>query len=200
MKHNSILMLACSLVLAVTLTACKGQTPAPAESEPKAAAPAEGESQAAASPNEAVALRRDVQKTPVEVDTSAPPNVGTVPKDAVRSESGLAWVVLKPGAGEARPTDAAVVVMNFIGWTADGKLVDESLSSGRPAAAPVGSLFPGWAEGVQLMVEGEKRRFWIPGELAFDAAKPNEPPAEKEPPRGMLVYDVELLSFETPAP
>jgi len=197
MKQDLTLMLTCCLVLVTALAACKGS--APADSEPKGAATAEGESQAAVPPNQLVARKRDVQKTTVEVDTSAPANAGVVPKDAARSESGLAWVVLKPGAGEARPTGADVVVVNFIGWTADGELVDESLTSGRPAALAVGALFAGWAEGVQLMVKGEKRRFWIPGELAFGEANPNDPPAEKGPPRGMLIYDVELLDFKTAA-
>jgi len=186
-------------VLATALTACKGQTPAPAESEPKAAATAEAESQAAVRANAPVTIQRNVQRQRAEVDITAPANVGAVPKDAAQSESGLAWVVLKEGAGEAHPTASGVVVMNFIGWTASGKLVDESLTSGRPAAIAVGALFPGWAEGVQLMVEGEKRRFWIPGKLAFGEAKPKEPAAEKGPPLGTLVYDVELLGIKVPA-
>ena len=90
--------------------------------------------------------------------------------------------------------------VNFIGWTADGKLIDESLTHGRPAAIAVGAMFPGLAQGVQSMVAGEKRRFWIPGDLAFGEAKPGQTPAEDGPPRGMVVYDVELLRFRPPPP
>jgi len=50
---------------------------------------------------------------------------------------------------------------------------------------PLGKVIKGWTEGVQLMVEGEKRRFWIPEELAYKG-RPNRP-------AGMLVFDIELL-------
>jgi len=48
------------------------------------------------------------------------------------------------------------------------------------------------------MVEGEKRWCGMPGKLAFGEAKPGEPPAEGVAPRGMLVYDVELVRFDSP--
>jgi peptidylprolyl isomerase len=188
------------VALGASLTACKGKTSDPSESEPTPVSPAAQASQDVAPSGGPVKLVRDVGRAPVEVDTSAPANVRTVPEDASRSESGLAWVVLNKGTGEAHPTMSDVAVVNFIGWTADGKLVQESLTTGRGAAIAVGSMFPGLAEGVQSMVAGEKRRFWIPGKLAFGEAKPGEPPAEKGPPLGTVVYDVELLRFGTPAP
>ena len=42
------------------------------------------------------------------------------------------------------------------------------------------------------MVEGEKRRFWIPVELAY-----NNQPGK---PAGMLVFDIELFAIVTPEP
>jgi peptidylprolyl isomerase len=48
-------------------------------------------------------------------------------------------------------------------------------------------VIPGWTEGVQLMVEGEKRRFWIPEELAYKG---------KEGPQGMLVFDIDLIEIK----
>jgi len=45
-------------------------------------------------------------------------------------------------------------------------------------------VIPGWTEGIQLMVEGEKVRFWIPENLAYQG---------KQAPYGMLVFDVELI-------
>jgi len=190
-KSSSFLI--CCVVLAAALTACKGKTSAPAEGEPKAAEPA-------GAPDKPVTVVRSERTAKVEVDTSAPANVGAVPKEAQRSDSGLAWVVLTESAGDAHPGEGDMVVMNFIGWTAEGKLVQESLSDGRPASIAVGALFPGWREGMQLMVAGEKRRFWIPGKLAHGEAKPGEPRAENGPPLGMLVYDVELISFEKAPP
>jgi peptidylprolyl isomerase len=198
MKTTPVLV--CCIVLGTALAGCKGKTSAPAESEPKAAAPADGESQAAARPGQPITIVRQVGVAPVEVDTSAPANVAAVPEDSERSESGLAWVVLKEGAGKAHPAEGDIAVMNFIGWTAGGELVQESLTRGGPGAIAIRSMFPGLAEGVQSMVAGEKRRFWIPGNLAFGEATPGEPPAKEGPPLGMLVYEVELLRFETPPP
>jgi peptidylprolyl isomerase len=126
--------------------------------------------------------------------------VAAVPENAQRSESGLAWVVLKEGVGKAHPAEGDIAVLKFIGWTAEGKLIQESLSRGVPAAIAIRSMFPGLAEGVQSMVPGEKRRLWIPGELGFGDPTPGKPSAEGGPPLGMLVYDVELVRFRTPPP
>ena len=66
-------------------------------------------------------------------------------------------------------------------------MFDSSVLRGRPATFPLNGVIAGWTEGVQLMVEGEKRRFWIPVELAYKNA-PGKP-------AGMLVFDVELLEI-----
>jgi peptidylprolyl isomerase len=66
-------------------------------------------------------------------------------------------------------------------------MFDSSVVRGRPTVLPLSRVIAGWAEGVQLMVEGEKRRFWIPGKLAYDG-KPDRP-------QGMLVFDIELLGI-----
>jgi len=137
--------------------------------------------------------------TPVEVDTTAPPNIGVIPEDARKSESGLAWVVTEKGSGVEHPSDTDLAIINFIGWAEDGKLIDESLTSGRPAAVPVEHMFPGMSEGVKSMVAGEKRRLWIPKEIGFAKAETGDPAGAAEAPKGMVVYDVELLRF-TPLP
>ena len=59
---------------------------------------------------------------------------------------------------------------------------------GEPATFPLNRVIPGWTEGVQLMVVGEKRRFWIPEELAYKG---------KPGPQGTLVFDVELIDIVT---
>ena len=59
---------------------------------------------------------------------------------------------------------------------------------GEPTTFPLNRVIPGWTEGVQLMVVGEKRRFWIPENLAYGGAA--------GAPKGMLVFDVELIEFE----
>ena len=66
-------------------------------------------------------------------------------------------------------------------------MFDSSVLRGQTATFPLNRVIKGWQEGVQLMVEGEKTRFWIPAELAY--AGSTRPGA----PQGMLVFDVELI-------
>jgi peptidylprolyl isomerase len=114
-----------------------------------------------------------------------PPDVSGPPANAEKTASGLASRVLEKGTGTKRPTADSVVKVNYSGWTTDGEMFDSSVVKGRPAVFPLGKVIKGWTEGVQLMVEGEKRRFWIPEELAYKG-RPNRP-------AGMLVFDIELL-------
>ena len=117
----------------------------------------------------------------------APPDVAAIPADAKKSASGLAWRVLKPGSGKKKPDATSVVTVHYTGWTTDGKSFDSSVPRDRPAQIPLNRVFPGWTEGIQLMVEGEERRFWIPEDLTYKG-KPGKP-------AGMLVFDVELISI-----
>ncbi len=116
-----------------------------------------------------------------------PADVGGVPHDAEVTASGLASKVLRQGAGETHPKKRSTVTVHYSGWTTDGRLFDSSVSRGKPATFGLGAVIRGWTEGVQLMVEGEKRRFWIPEKLAYRGA------AGK--PAGMLVFDIELLEI-----
>lgn len=119
--------------------------------------------------------------------SSAPPDVAAPPPDAERSSSGLAWKVLQPGTGTRHPRPNSEVTVHYTGWTTDGEMFDSSVQRGQPATFPLDQVIKGWTEGVQMMVEGEKRRFWIPAELAYG----NSPGGDK--PAGMLVFDIELL-------
>ena len=104
-----------------------------------------------------------------------------------RSNTSLAYKVLKKGTGKTHPQATSNVEVHYTGWTTDGKMFDSSVVRGQPAQFPLNRVIPGWTEGVQLMVEGEKTRFWIPVELAY-----NNRPGR---PAGMLVFDVELLKI-----
>jgi peptidylprolyl isomerase len=116
-----------------------------------------------------------------------PPDVAAVPADAQRTASGLAYKVLRPGATTgAHPTKTSRVTVHYSGWTTDGKLFDSSLVRGQTASFGLGDVIEGWTEGLQLMVPGEKTRFWIPERLAYKG--------QANGPKGMLVFDVELLS------
>jgi FKBP-type peptidyl-prolyl cis-trans isomerase len=81
------------------------------------------------------------------------------------------------------------VKVHYSGWTTDGKLFDSSVMRDEAIVFPLNRVIPGWTEGVQLMVEGEKRRLWIPAKLAYGESPPPGAPA------GMLVFDVELLEI-----
>src|SRR5262245_43457811 len=97
----------------------------------------------------------------------APPDVAAAPKDAKKPASGLAYKVITSGKGTKHPTAMSDVTVNYTGWTTDGKMFDSSVVRGQPATFPLNRVIAGWTEGVQLMVEGEKTRFWIPERLAY---------------------------------
>src|SRR4051812_24677126 len=115
----------------------------------------------------------------------APPDVAAVPADAIRTSSNLASKVLQKGTGSRHPRPNSEVTVHYTGWTTDGKMFDSSVARGEPATFGLDEVIPGWTEGVQMMVEGEKRRFWIPARLAYEGI-PGKP-------QGMLVFDIELI-------
>jgi peptidylprolyl isomerase len=115
----------------------------------------------------------------------APPDVASVPADAARTASNLAYKVLKPGTGTRHPRPNSEVTVHYTGWTTDGKMFDSSVARGEPSTFGLDAVIPGWTEGVQMMVEGEKRRFWIPAKLAYEGFPGR--------PQGMLVFEIELI-------
>jgi FKBP-type peptidyl-prolyl cis-trans isomerase len=121
------------------------------------------------------------------VTPETPKDVAAAPKDAEKTASGLASKVLKKGTGTEHPSATSTVKVDYTGWTTDGKMFDSSVTRGQPATFPLNGVIAGWTEGVQLMTVGEKRRFWIPEELAYKG-RPGAP-------QGMLVFDVELLDI-----
>lgn len=128
------------------------------------------------------------------VDPLAPPaDLAAPPADAKRTASGIAYRVLRAGAGGAKPSANATVRIDYTGWSSDGVAFDSSLKSGAPAIFPLPQLIAGWQQGVPLMSRGDTYRFWIPGHLAYDAS-----PAPGSP-RGTLVFDITLHDFEEPA-
>jgi peptidylprolyl isomerase len=130
---------------------------------------------------EHVAKRRSDDAIP------APPDVAAPPADAERTDSGLASRVLSTGTGTEHPVAADTVTVHYSGWTTDGEMFDSSVLRGEPAEFQLNQVIKGWTEGLQLMVKGEKRRLWIPEELAYKG-RPRRP-------RGMLVFDVELIEI-----
>jgi len=110
-----------------------------------------------------------------------------IPADAQKTPSGIAWTVLQSGTGTDHPTATSRVLVHYTGWTPDGEKFDSSVDRGEPSQFGLNEVIAGWTEGVQLMVRGEKRRFWIPGNLAYDGVAGR--------PQGMLIFDIELFDF-----
>jgi len=131
----------------------------------------------------------DVELISIKAAPKAPADVKEAPADAEKPASGLASKVLEKGKGAEHPKITDNVSVHYSGWTTDGKLFDSSVERGEAATFPLNRVISGWKEGVQLMVVGEKRRFWIPADLAYGS---NPRPGA---PAGMLVFDVELLQI-----
>jgi len=200
-----------SLTLMFTLSCSKAPAEKSSESAEKAPAakqekapteapnPAEAPKAAAKKAEVPAEKKMDTPKTPAppkpaaQGDIPAPPDVAAPPADAEKTASGLASKVLTKGTGTTKPAAADTVKVHYSGWTTDGKMFDSSVKRGSPTSFPLNRVIPGWTEGLQLMVVGEKRRFWIPQDLAYKG-RPG-------PPAGMLVFDVELLDVkEAPKP
>ncbi|MFA5984146.1 MAG: FKBP-type peptidyl-prolyl cis-trans isomerase [Methylococcaceae bacterium] len=108
----------------------------------------------------------------------------------VTTPSGLQYEVLTAGTG-ATPSASDNVTVHYKGTTIDGKEFDSSYGRGEPATFPLNRVIAGWTEGVQLMKEGAKYRFYIPSELAY-----GEHGAGPIAPNATLIFDVELIKIQ----
>jgi peptidylprolyl isomerase len=129
----------------------------------------------------------DIELLSLNQAPPAPPDVAVVPADAEVAQSGLAWKILQAGIGTRHPNRTSTVVVHYSGWTTDGNMFDSSVTRGQPTTFGLDEVIQGWTIGVQMMVEGERRRFWIPQDLAYKG--------EPGSPQGMLVFDIELIEI-----
>ncbi len=102
--------------------------------------------------------------------------------------SGLQYVVLAEGQGN-KPKATDRVKCHYEGRLTDGTVFDSSYRRGEPAVFPLNGVIAGWTEGVQLMAEGAKFRFFIPYNLAYG----ERGAGQSIPPYAALVFDVELI-------
>jgi FKBP-type peptidyl-prolyl cis-trans isomerase len=108
--------------------------------------------------------------------------------------SGLYYVMTQEGNGE-KPTAGQMVKVHYTGKLLDGTVFDSSVERGEPITIPigVGQVIPGWDEGIQLMSKGEKGVLYIPYYLGYGTRQAGE----KIAPFSNLVFEVELVDFET---
>ena len=110
-------------------------------------------------------------------------------KDGVMTlPSGLQYKVLKQGNGK-KPTAKDTVMCHYEGFLIDGTVFDSSVQRGEPATFPLQQVIAGWTEGLQLMQEGAKYRFFIPYRLAYGEGGAGT----AIPPYATLIFDVELI-------
>jgi len=115
----------------------------------------------------------------------APVDASQMPSGVHITDSGLGTCVVRAGSGGNNPRVSDYVEVHYLGWnTADG-VFDASVNRHTPARFRLDQVIGGWTEGVQLMVPGEVRRFFIPEYLAYQGRAGR--------PGGMLLFDVELL-------
>ena len=98
--------------------------------------------------------------------------------------------VITEGTG-AKPRATDRVKCHYEGTLTNGQVVDASYRRGEPAVFPLNGVIAGWTEGVQLMAEGAKYRFFIPYHLAYG----ERGAGQSIPPYAALVFDVELIEI-----
>lgn len=116
-------------------------------------------------------------------------------KGVITTATGLQYEVVNLGKGP-KPAATDTVKVNYVGTLTDGTEFDNSVKRGEPAVFPLSGVIPAWTEGLQLMPVGSKFRFTVPSELAYGA----QGAAGVIPPFATLIFEVDLLSIEPPAP
>lgn len=121
-----------------------------------------------------------------------------IEEDAVITESGLQYVIIKEGTGDS-PKPGSIVAVHYTGTFTDGTKFDSSLDRGQPIEFPlgVGQVIPGWDEGIALLKEGGKAKFIIPPDLAYGEQGAG---GGAIPPNATLIFEVELVSIAPPPP
>lgn len=107
------------------------------------------------------------------------------------TDSGLQYLLLKSGSGTLNPQASDRVKVHYHGTLIDGTVFDSSIDRGQPISFGLNQVISGWTEGLQLMVVGDKTRFFIPSHLAYGSRGAGS----DIPPDSVIIFDVELLGI-----
>ena len=121
----------------------------------------------------------------------APKDVSAIPAAARITTDGIGILTLRSGDGANYPTLENTIVVHYSGWTTDGRMFDSSRLRQATSSFSLNLLITGWQLSIPELSKGERARIWIPGALAYDDRE-DRPFA----PKGMLVFDVELIEIE----
>jgi peptidylprolyl isomerase len=105
--------------------------------------------------------------------------------------SGLQYLVLHKGDGIERPSASSTVKVHYHGTLLDSTVFDSSVERGEPISFPLNRVIKGWTEGLQLMVVGDKYKFFIPAELGYGNSSTGKITAGS-----LLIFEVELLAIQ----
>lgn len=111
--------------------------------------------------------------------------------DVIETASSLQYQVLQKGDGNAHPSASSTVKVHYHGMLLDGTVFDSSVDRGEPISFPLNQVISGWTEGVQLMVVGDKFKFFIPSTLGYGNRGTGV-----ITPGSLLIFEVELLEIK----
>jgi len=109
----------------------------------------------------------------------------------IETASGLQYQVLEKGEGTVHPTSKTKVKVHYHGSLVDGRVFDSSVDRGEPISFGLNKVIPGWTEGVQLMVVGDKFKFFIPASLGYGNSS-----SGIITPGSLLIFEVTLLEIQ----
>jgi FKBP-type peptidyl-prolyl cis-trans isomerase len=135
----------------------------------------------------------EIEKKNAEKERIANEKMKALTKGATVTKSGLAYKVINKGSGKIKPTAESTVTVHYTGKLVDGTIFNSSVQRGEPISFPLNRVIPGWTEGVQLMVVGDKWTFIIPGKLAHGE---RGVPQAGIAPNATLIFEVELLEIK----
>jgi peptidylprolyl isomerase len=109
----------------------------------------------------------------------------------IETASGLQYQVLQKGEGSDHPSANTTVKVHYHGMLLDGTVFDSSVERDEPISFSLNQVIKGWTEGVQLMVVGDKFKFFIPSELGYGNRATG-----KITSGSLLIFDVTLLEIQ----